>query len=182
MGYLRIEEDKAFSKIRRIRLLLFDVDGVLTNGQLLYGPRDAEYKQFHVHDGLGLSLAQQAGLKTGIVTARRSQIVERRAKELNVDSFYQGYENKMPAFNQVLSQHGLKEEEICYMGDDLLDFALIRRAGFSAAPANARPEILARVDYVTSAKGGAGAVRELIEVILKTQEVWQSLLQTFAVS
>ncbi|MBN1480615.1 3-deoxy-D-manno-octulosonate 8-phosphate phosphatase [candidate division KSB1 bacterium] len=178
MGRFCLDEDKATAKIKRLRLLLFDVDGVLTNGELVYGPGNAEYKRFNAQDGLGFVLAQKAGLKTGIITARCSELVERRAKELNLDCCFQGYE-KVPAFEKVLAEHGLIDDEVCYMGDDLLDLALMRRAGFSAAPANARPEIVSSAHYVTSTKGGEGAARELIEVVLKARDAWEPLLKIF---
>lgn len=173
----RIDEKKAAEKIKNIKLIIFDVDGVLTNGDLFFGSNGDEYKCFSVQDGLGFTLARQAGLKTGMITARTSKIVERRAAELKVDAFSQGNNNKLPAFENMLENFKLNTEQVAYMGDDLLDLVLLKRVGFSSAPANARSEVLQRVDYVTAATGGNGAAREVIEVVLKFQNKWQKILE-----
>ena len=179
MGLLRIDEKDAREKLRRIQMLIFDVDGVLTNGSLVYGSDDTEYKQFSVLDGLGFNLARRAGFKTALITARKSPIVERRAQELKLDAYFQGNENKAPAFEHLLDQFDMSAENIAFMGDDLLDLALVRRAGFTAAPANARPEVMDAVDYVTYARGGDGAARELVEFILITLGRWQQIVAEF---
>ena len=176
MGF-RIDEKEAAEKIKKIKMLIFDVDGVLTNGDLIFGQDGSEYKRFSVQDGLGFTLARQAGLKTGMITARNSKIVERRAAELKVDAFSQGNNNKLPALKEMIEKFGLRAEETAYMGDDLLDLVLFDRVGFSAAPASARPEVLHRVDYVADAKGGDGAARQVIEAVLKIQKKWQGILE-----
>jgi 3-deoxy-D-manno-octulosonate 8-phosphate phosphatase (KDO 8-P phosphatase) len=173
----RIDEKAAAIKINNLKMLIFDVDGVLTNGDLIFGSDGTEYKSFSVQDGLGFTLARQAGLKTGIITARTSTIVERRAAELKVDAFSQGDNNKLPAFENMLEKYELYAEQVAYMGDDLLDLVLLDRVGFSAAPANAQPEVLQRVDYVTFAQSGNGAAREVIQVVLKFQNKWQRILE-----
>jgi len=179
MATFQIDSKSAHEKINNIRMFIFDVDGVLTNGDLIYGRDNSEFKRFSAQDGMGFSLARQAGYKMALITARTSEIVERRAKELKVNAFFQGNKDKGPAFDQVLHEFDLKPMHICYMGDDLLDLVLIRRAGFSAAPSNARPEVKDAVDYVTSASGGDGAARELFELVLKVQGKWDQLLENF---
>ena len=139
MGLHRIN-DKAREKIARIKFLLFDVDGVLTDGALLFGPDGSEYKSFSAQDGLGFALARRAGFKTGLITARTSRVVERRAQELKIDVLFQGNDDKNPAFETLLKQFDMVPQEIAFMGDDLLDLVLIRRAGFTASPSNRRVE------------------------------------------
>ncbi len=149
-----------------------DVDGVLTNGEIIYTSSGDELKIFNVQDGMGITLAHLAGLKTGIITGRMSALVERRAHELKMDIVSQGNFNKLPEYERVIRDFELKDEEVCYIGDDVLDLPILKRVGFSVAVANARDEVKAVCDYVTSAQGGKGAVREVIDRILK----WQNKL------
>jgi 3-deoxy-D-manno-octulosonate 8-phosphate phosphatase (KDO 8-P phosphatase) len=179
MGTFRLGYDHACEKIKKLRMLIFDVDGVMTNGDLIYGSDGTEYKHFSVQDGMGISLARQAGLKTAIITARQSEIVSRRATELKVDAYYQGNNDKAPAFDKILHEFDLTADQVSYMGDDLLDLVLLRRAGFAAAPANAQPEIMDVADYVCSASGGNGAVREFVKVVLQVQNTWEQLLKKY---
>ncbi len=179
MGVFRIDHHDAREKIKKIRMLVFDVDGVMTNGDLIYGPDETEYKRFSAQDGMGISLARQSGLKTAIITARQSEIVARRAKELKVDACFQGNNDKAPAFDNILTEFGLSAKQVSYMGDDLLDLVLLRRAGFAAAPANACPDVMDVADYVCSASGGNGAVREFVNVVLKAQNKWDQLIKKY---
>ncbi len=179
VGVFQKDFSKVCEKIKNIRMLVFDVDGVLTNGDLVYGHGNSEFKQFSAQDGMGFSLARKAGMKMALITARNSEIVERRAKELKLDAWFQGNKDKGLALDQILLDFDLAPEHICFMGDDLLDLVLLRRVGFAAAPANARPEVMDVVDYVTEASGGHGAARELIEVVLKVQEKWDQLLSLY---
>ncbi len=159
-------------KISKIKMILMDVDGVLTNGEIIYSSSGDELKIFNVQDGMGITLARKAGLKTGIITGRMSALVERRAQELKIDVVSQGNFNKLPEYEKVIRDFELKDEEVCYIGDDVLDLPILNRVGFSVAVANARDEVKAVCDYVTVAEGGKGAVREVIDRILK----WQNKL------
>ncbi len=164
-------------KISKIKMILMDVDGVLTNGEIIYSSSGDELKIFHVQDGMGITLARMAGLKTGIVTGRMSALVERRAHELNIDVVSQGNFNKLPEYERIKRDFELKDEEICYIGDDVLDIPILNRVGFSVAVANARDEVKAICDYVTVAEGGKGAVREVIDRILKWQNKLHSIIE-----
>lgn len=165
-------------RIKKIRMVLLDVDGVLTDGSLILG-NTAEYKIFHVQDGLGIQLLQKAGIRVGFLTSRRSEAVANRAKELNIDLNYQGVDEKLELLQEIIAETHVKSEEICYMGDDLPDLPVLRRVGFSAVVANARNEVKAVADCVTEHAGGKGAVRELAEIILKTQGKWDAQLKLF---
>jgi 3-deoxy-D-manno-octulosonate 8-phosphate phosphatase (KDO 8-P phosphatase) len=165
-------------KLAKIKVLLFDVDGVLTTGNITYTDAGHEIKSFNVQDGMGITLARLAGLKTGIITGRKSKIVERRAKELKVDFLSQGRFNKLPAYQKIVSENGLDHSEICYIGDDILDLVILNRVGFSVAVANAREEVKAECDYITVATGGNGAVREVVDMILKRQGKFNVLLES----
>jgi 3-deoxy-D-manno-octulosonate 8-phosphate phosphatase (KDO 8-P phosphatase) len=167
-------------KISKIKMILMDVDGVLTNGEIIYSSSGDELKMFHVQDGMGITLARMAGLKTGIVTGRMSALVERRAHELNIDVVSQGNFKKLPEYERIKRDFELKDEEICYIGDDVLDIPILKRVGFSVAVANARDEVKAICDYVTVAEGGKGAVREVIDRILKWQNKLHSIIDELA--
>lgn len=164
-------------KIRKIRVLLLDVDGVLTDGGIILDSKGHEQKRFDIQDGMGVTLARVAGLKVGIITGRVSDVVARRAKELKLDVVYQGSFHKLSDYEEALDTFDVRDEQVCYMGDDVLDLVLLERAGLSAAPANAREEVKAAVDLVTVCSGGRGAVRELIDLILKTQEKWEKAVR-----
>ncbi len=154
-----------------------DVDGVLTDGEIIYSSEGEEIKKFNVQDGMGITLARMAGLKTGIITGRISEMVKRRAEELKFDVVSQGSFNKLPQYEQIKRQFDLADEEIAYIGDDILDMSILKKVGFSAAVANARDEVKAICDYVTVAKGGQGAVREVIDKILIRQDKLDVLIQ-----
>jgi len=168
------------SKLVKIKLILMDVDGVLTDGEIIYSSDGAEIKKFNVQDGMGITLARMAGLKTGIITGRNSEMVKRRAEELKFDVVSQGSFNKLPQYEQIKQQLNLKDEEIAYIGDDILDMSILKRVGFSAAVANARDEVKAICDYVTIARGGQGAVREVIDKILIRQDKMDDLIKRLA--
>ena len=163
-------------KNKKIKLLALDVDGVLTNGQIIYDSQEREVKVFDVHDGYGLILLKRAGLKTAIISARSAKPVEIRAKDLKIDKMYQDAYPKMRAYRNLLKDFQLKDEEICFMGDDLPDLPVLQSVGFSVAVANAMDELKDNVDYVTHKAGGEGAVREVVELILKGQDKWQTLI------
>ena len=168
-------------RARKIRLFLMDVDGTLTNGGVclisLPGTEDvAEMKIFHSLDGLGLKLAHIMGIQTGFITGRKSPAVHLRAQELHVDFVYLGQAKKMAAFEECLQKTGVAEEEVAYMGDDLPDIPVARRCGLAVAVANAAPELKAISHYVTTARGGEGSAREVVELILKAQGRWEEAI------
>lgn len=165
------------SKIAKIKMLILDVDGVLTDGSLLLGCNDLEMKSFNIQDGFGIKVAQRAGLKFSIITGRTSEVVSRRADELGIRALYQGVPNKMKAFNEIKVIYDLGNDEIAYIGDDLIDLPVMNRCGLSIAVSNAREDVKERADYVTRAAGGQGAVREVIDMLLKKQDKWNTILE-----
>jgi len=162
-----------------IKLLLMDCDGVLTDGRLWLLENGDEHKSFNTHDGLGLSLLHRAGLKSGIVSGRWSQAVIRRAGELGIEFVRQGDSHKIEAFEQVLRQAGVDENEVAFMGDDLTDIPIMQRAELAVAVADAVEEARSVAHYVTRAKGGRGAVREVVELILKAQGRWAEVTEKY---
>jgi 3-deoxy-D-manno-octulosonate 8-phosphate phosphatase (KDO 8-P phosphatase) len=165
-------EDRA----RRIRLVLFDVDGVLTDGVVVMHGDGSESKGFYIKDGAAIVWAQRAGLQVGLLSARSSGATTHRAAQLAVRIVQQGVTSKASAFDTILKSSGLAEEAVCYMGDDLLDLPVLERAGLSAAPADAAPEVRDRVHWVSAAAGGRGAARELIELVLRAQGRWDEIV------
>ncbi len=158
-----------------IELILSDVDGVLTNGQIIYDNSGVEIKAFHVRDGLGIKLWQRAGLHFGILTARNSQIVRIRAAELGVEIVRQGFEQKWPAAAEVIAGLGLTPEQTCYIGDDLPDLPVLRRIGLPVAVADACHDVRNGAIWTTRAAGGCGAVREVIERLLRAKDRWEEV-------
>ena len=165
----------ALQRGARITLLLLDVDGVLTDGRIIYDEFGDELKCFDVQDGTGLSLWRRAGLKSAIITSRKSKLVARRAKELRVDFLAQRAVVKLDLFQRLLRRFRLSPEQVCVMGDDLMELPLMRRAGLAIAVANAVDEVKAASHYVTQCSGGRGAVRETIELLLKTKGLWDGV-------
>lgn len=149
---------------------MLDVDGVLTDGRIILGSGGMEFKFFDSQDGMGITLAQQAGLKIAIITGRESEAVSRRAVELKIDDIFQNCPDKLPPYLQLLNKYGLTDEEATCVADDLIDLPILRRAGFKVAVGNAVEEVKEMADYVTEAKGGRGAVREVVDLILEAQE------------
>lgn len=162
----------------RIRLVLLDVDGVLSDGRIVLGEHE-ELKRFHARDGFGITLLRAAGLEVGILTGRRSGAVTRRAVELHLDHLIQGRPDKLVAFSELCADRGFGPDEVCYMGDDWLDLPLLERVGLSAAPGDGSPEVAGRVHLVTQAAGGCGAVRELAETLLRARGQYDTLLETY---
>jgi 3-deoxy-D-manno-octulosonate 8-phosphate phosphatase (KDO 8-P phosphatase) len=157
------------ARARRLRLLLFDVDGVLTDGTILLDAEGRESKRFSIKDGTALVWARQAGLLTGVLSARTAAATSERARQLGMTVVRQQAGDKAAAFVEILAEQRLEADEVAYMGDDLMDLPVLRQAGLSAAPADAAEAVRARVDYVTRLPGGGGAVRELIEHVLEAQ-------------
>jgi YrbI family 3-deoxy-D-manno-octulosonate 8-phosphate phosphatase len=163
----------------RIEMLVLDVDGVLTDGRIVYTDAGEELKAFHVRDGSGVKLWTSLGKHAGIITGRRSTIVERRAKELDIAQVVQGADDKLTAFMQMLRAAGMTSEQVCAIGDDVVDLGVMRAAGLAVAVADACPEAIEDAGYVTQARGGRGAVRETIELILRAQGHWQGIVARY---
>ena len=173
------EERVVLAKAEPIRLLLLDVDGVLTDGTLIYSDEGVESKAFNIKDGLGIKLVQQAKVMTGIITARTSNLVARRAEELGMEHIRQGAHNKLGEFKSILRETGLKPYQVCYMGDDLIDLGLLTRVGLAACPANAVEAVKDACHFIASRPGGTGAVRETCDLIIQAKGLHDTLLQEF---
>jgi 3-deoxy-D-manno-octulosonate 8-phosphate phosphatase (KDO 8-P phosphatase) len=180
---MNLPPDELAIRARGVRLLLLDCDGVLTDGSLYYvsdGGRVWEaVKAFHIHDGQGLRLAREAGLKLGVISGRTSAALAERARELSFDHLYQGVADKLGVYGQIRAAEGLSDEQIAYLGDDLPDLPPLGRAGLALAVADAVAEVRDGAHYVTRKPGGRGAVREAVELILKAQGSWERLVGSF---
>ena len=170
---------KLDQRCQRIELILSDVDGVLTDGGVVFDNQGIEIKRFHIRDGLGIKLWQWAGYHFGLVTGRASHIVRLRAAELGVQIVRQGVEEKLPAVRQILSELRLAPEQVCYVGDDLPDLPPMLNVGLAVAVADGSEDVRQTAHYVTKAAGGFGAIRETVELILKAQGRWTDLLQKY---
>jgi 3-deoxy-D-manno-octulosonate 8-phosphate phosphatase (KDO 8-P phosphatase) len=173
---IRLGEELA-DRLARVRLLVFDADGVLTPGNLIYGPRGEAYKEFHAHDGLGLVLARAVGLKRAVLTGRNSAIVERRATELRFDAIKLGRFDKQAALAEILAETGVDAASTLYMGDDLIDLPAMFEVGVAVGVPAAPAEVREHCDYVTAAPGGAGAVREVCDLVLKAAGLFGDALR-----
>ena len=165
------------AKASRVRLLLFDVDGVLTTGEVIMHTDGSESKGFHIRDGAAIVWAQRAGLMVGLLSARSSGATAHRAAQLAVRIVEQGVKSKIAAYEQIIRDAKVDDRDVAYMGDDLLDLQVLARVGLSAAPADAAPEVRERVDWVSTVAGGRGAVRELVELVLRAQQRWDDVLR-----
>jgi len=168
-------------KLRKIKVLILDVDGVLTDGTIIYDGSGQELKAFNVRDGAAIKWLQRAGIEVAIISGRNSPPVLVRAKELGIEKLVQGALDKLPAFEKFLDENGRQPEETAFIGDDVHDLPILKRAGFSACPADAVDEVKNMVDYVCQARGGRGAVREVAELILKGQKKWNEALKKYQV-
>jgi 3-deoxy-D-manno-octulosonate 8-phosphate phosphatase (KDO 8-P phosphatase) len=181
-------------RARKIKLLLFDVDGVLTDGKLFFVPEDSrpsgsspqqtargqiEVKGFHAHDGVASSLSRIAGLKTGLITRRVSETVALRARDLKLNHIRQGIQDKRACFEEIVKQEGLQLEEAAFIGDDIIDLPAMRAAGFAIAVKNARGEVKKEAHYITPHAGGDGALRDAVEFILKAQGRWKKVVEEY---
>jgi YrbI family 3-deoxy-D-manno-octulosonate 8-phosphate phosphatase len=166
-------------RCRSTTLLLSDVDGVMNDGDLIFDSAGNEIKRFHIRDGFGIRLWQRAGFKFGIVTGRRSNIVERRARELDIEILRQGHDDKLTQIRQVASEQGVALENIAYIGDDLLDLSAINAVGLGIAVADAAEEVRAAARYITKHPGGRGAVREVVEMLLRATGRWEELVTKY---
>ena len=196
----------SLERARKIKLLLFDVDGVLTDGTIWFFPAPAgahlstqqhaqqhggeggfgivsqnmvEAKGFHAHDGTAISLARLAGMKTGLITKRISETVALRARDLKLDHVYQGIQDKLTVFEEILAKEGLRPEQAAYVGDDVIDLPVMRNCGLAVAVANARAEVKEEAHYITEHQGGHGAARDAVEYILKAQGKWEEVVRQY---
>ncbi len=159
-------------RIKKIKVLILDIDGVMTDGHIIYSIYGDELKFFDVQDGFGITLLRRAGIKSVIITAKKSRIVKLRARDMKVEKAYQGYTVKLKAFNRVIKKFRVKPEEVCFIGDDLIDLPILKRVGLAVAVPNAVEEVRQHAHFVTSRAGGHGGVRELCDLILKSQGKW----------
>ena len=169
----------ATERASRVKLMIFDVDGVLTDGGLRYGPDGELIKTFNVLDGHGIKLLQQSGVKTAIISARQSAIVARRAADLGIGILMQGVHDKRAAFERTASEAGMTPDVCGFMGDDVIDLPVMTRVGFAVSVPNGHPEVRSRAHYVAEAAGGRGAVREVCDFILRAQGNYESALAPY---
>jgi len=169
----------AQNKAAEVRLMIFDVDGILTDGSLHFGPEGEMMKTFNVLDGQGIKLLQQAGIATAIISARQSAIVSKRAADLGISHVMQGIHDKKSAFLTLTQDLGIAHEHCGFIGDDVIDLPILLRVGFAASVPNGHQEVQARVDYITKASGGRGAAREVCDFILKAQNKYEAALAPF---
>jgi len=165
--------------LNNVKMVIMDVDGVLTDGKIILDAKGIESKAFYVQDGSAITYLHRAGIKTAIISGRESKVVELRAKELCIEDVYLGIHKKLEAYEQILKKHKIKDGEICYIGDDLIDLPILRRVGFSVAVPNAPSEVKEHVTHITAAPGGYGAVREVTEKILKSQGKWDAIISRY---
>ena len=167
------------ARAARVRLVLFDVDGVLTDGKLLLHADGSESKLFDIKDGTGIVWAQRLGLTVGFLSARASSATAQRAAQLGITLVHQGVASKLETYEQIADSLMLEDDEVAYMGDDILDLPVLARVGLATAPADAAEDVRTRVHWVAKARGGDGAARELVELILRAQGLWDSVLATY---
>ncbi|VAW99301.1 3-deoxy-D-manno-octulosonate 8-phosphate phosphatase [hydrothermal vent metagenome] len=163
----------------KIKLVIFDVDGVLTNGGLFIGDDGQEYKAFHSRDGLGMAMLQKTNVQIAIITARSSNVVKHRMASLGIKYVYQGRKQKLPAFKELLSESGFQAEQVAYVGDDLVDLPVLRKVGLAIAVADAHPFVTKHVHWQTESKGGVGAARDVCEMIMQAQGTLEQQYASF---
>jgi 3-deoxy-D-manno-octulosonate 8-phosphate phosphatase (KDO 8-P phosphatase) len=171
--------NELLERARKVKLLILDCDGVLTDGRILITAEGDEMKSFDVKDGHGIVMLHRAGLRSGIISGRKSVVVQRRVKELGIHHLHEMAWVKMEPYLAILAEEGLPDEEVCYVGDDVVDIPLLRRAGLAVAVADAVEEVKTCAHYVTRREGGRGAVREVVELILKAQGKWDEMMSRY---
>lgn len=171
--------NELYDRARRIRLVIFDVDGVLTDGSLFITDAGEEFKAFHSHDGHGMKMLKATGVQLAIITGRTSRTVELRAKNLGVAILYQGVEDKLAVFEEILSSFGFEHDACAYMGDDVVDLPVMRRCGLAVAVPEAPPLVKSHAQYVTRQPGGRGAVREVCEIIMHAQGTFDAQMAPY---
>ncbi len=162
-------------RAKKIKVFVIDIDGVMTDGRIIYGIYGDELKFFDVTDGFGITLLSRAGIKSVIITAKKSRIVKLRARDMKVAKAYQGHFDKLVPFNKMLKRFKVSTEEVCFIGDDLIDLPILKRVGLAISVPNAVDEVKSQAHYVTSKMGGRGAVREVSDMILKSQGKWEAV-------
>lgn len=172
-------EEPILNRAKKIKLLLLDVDGVLTDGRIIYDSKGKDAKFFDVHDGMGVYVLGKLGIKTILITAKGSRSIAPRAKDMRVEEVYEDISPKSEVLDKILKKHKITPDEICFVGDDLVDLCLMKRVGFPIAVFNAAPEIKQAAAYVTLRHGGRGAVREVAELILKSQDKWKEVIRLY---
>lgn len=172
-------EEYIINKAKKIKLLLLDVDGVLTDGRIIYDSKGRDAKFFDVHDGMGVYLLKKAGIPTALITAKGSRAIKPRARDMHVEVVFENISPKTAVLNKILNKYKVSSDEICFVGDDLVDLCLMKRVGLAIAVFNACPEIKQAASYVTLRYGGRGAVREVAELILKAKGQWQEVLRDY---
>ncbi|MBI5195569.1 MAG: HAD-IIIA family hydrolase [Nitrospirae bacterium] len=177
----RVQGFKLKDKAKKIKLLILDVDGVMTDGSIILDNKGNEFKRFNVRDGHGIKMIQKSGIKVAIITGRRSKVVDIRAKELGITDVFQRIFKKSAVYEELLGKYNCKDENVAFMGDDIVDVELLKRAGLSAVPADADEEAKKYADVVMKKSGGRGAVRELTDLILKASGLWKKVSGEFLV-
>lgn len=172
-------EETLLEKAKKVKLLLLDVDGVLTDGRIIYDSSGRDTKFFDVHDGLGVYLLKKAGIPTVIITAKGSKAIKPRARDMQVEAVFENISPKTNVFDKLLKKYKVNTDEVCFVGDDLVDLCLMKRVGFAVAVFNACAEIKGASHYITLREGGRGAVREIAELILKSQGKWQESIKAY---
>ena len=172
-------DEKANEIAKNIKMVVFDVDGVLTDGRLIFSQKGEELKFFHSHDGLGISLLHKAGIKTAIITGRKSQIVKLRANELKINDIYQNSKNKIASLEKILNKYKLSPDEIAYIGDDINDLGVLSIVALPCTVFNGATEVKEIAKLVSEKYGGKGAVREIVEYILKSKNIWDKLVHDY---
>ena len=162
-------------RLKKIKLLLLDVDGVMTDGRIIFDSNGVESKFFNVKDGHGIKMLQRSGVEVGIISGRQSMVVTNRAKELGIEIVYQKAIDKLTPFRAILADTGLVEDQVAFVGDDVIDIPVLKRVGFAAAPPDAVSEVIPYVHFVTTKGGGWGAVREVCDLIMKAQDNWEDV-------
>lgn len=166
-------------RAKKIKLLILDVDGVLTDGRIIYDSKGRDLKLFDVHDGLGVYVLNRMGIKTILITAKGSKAIKPRAKDMHVDKVYENIVPKTKVYKKILKDYGITDAEVCFVGDDLVDLGILKRVGLPIAVSNSCDEVKQISLYVTQRSGGRGAVREVAEFILKSQGKWQEALEIY---
>jgi 3-deoxy-D-manno-octulosonate 8-phosphate phosphatase (KDO 8-P phosphatase) len=173
-------EEFIIEKAKKIKMLLLDVDGVLTDGRIIYDSKGRDLKLFDVHDGLGVYLLRKAGIKTILITAKGSKAIRPRARDMRVEEVFEDIYPKTAVLAKILNKYKVNTDELCFVGDDLVDLCLMKKVGLAVAVFNAAPEIKEASHYITFKRGGRGAVREVAELILKTQGRWDEVSRNYA--
>jgi len=166
-------------KAKNIKLVIFDVDGVMTDGSLFFGDDGQEYKAFNSFDGHGMRMLIEGGIKPAVITGRKSLVVEHRMKDLGVELIYQGYRDKTPAYEALLKEVGLSAEQVAYVGDDVVDLPVMSRVGFAIAVQNSHPFVKQHAHWITPRNGGSGAVRDVVELLLEARGTLASKLESY---